>query len=344
MEENAVSVKRAQLQARLAAERANLLYQLRGLDEETLCAVAIEDGWTARDIFPHLGYWDAFYANRMQLVLEGRRREIRSLDGEEALDELNAQTRQQFARLNLSEAIAICLKERHGFLATLARTPDELLYRRIQIRPGWRTSMYSWTRWRHQHDAEHATVIQQWRKRLARPELPRPPASKLLLRPLLQASRQEFMSLAVLLSSSERNTRPVCGPWTLRDVFGHISGYEFMGVMALKQLSEGETPSFTKTIRNFDAFNEAQVTAKQNLSWRQVLEEYRTVRRALVTLLDVLSDGVLMQPFVAPWGSPITGYQYLIGLAVHEQEHAAILRRALHLPLLPKRLRHYRTG
>ncbi len=74
------------------------------------------------------------------------------------------------------------------------------------------------------------------------------------------------------------------------------------------------------------------------------MDEYRAVRKALVTLLDNLSDETLVRPFVAPWGSPITGYQFLFGLAIHEQEHAAILRNTLRIRPLPKRLRHYRTA
>ncbi|MEZ4515893.1 MAG: DinB family protein [Chloroflexota bacterium] len=150
------------------------------------------------------------------------------------------------------------------------------------------------------------------------------------------------MSLAVLLAPNERNTRPICGSWTLKDVVGHLTVYELMGVTALKDLMEGHSPKFTKTIRNFEAFDEAQVVAKQGIDWSQALSEYRTVRKALVALVDNLSDEQPMRPFVAPWGSPITGYQYVFGLAIHEQEHAAILR--CYTFTLPKRLRHYREA
>lgn len=344
MDEPNLTVRRATLQARLAAERAGFLYQLRGLDEESLCTAPIGEGGTARDMFAHLGYWDAFYADRIQYISDGRRDEIKPLEGDAEIHRLNAEARQHFGRLDLGQAVAIAVKERNGFLATLARTTDDLLYRRIQLAPGWRVTPATWARWRYKHDAEHATEAGRWRRSYRSDRDPRPPASKVILRPFLGASRQEFMSLAALVVPDQRSTRPVCGPWTLRDVIGHLAVHEFMGVTALKDLTAGQSPEYPKTVRNFDTFNEAQVLARQGIGWAQTIDEYRAVRQALVTLLDNLSEEELVRPFVAPWGSPITGYQYLFGLAIHEQEHAAVLRNTLHLRPLPKRLRHYRAA
>ncbi len=251
----------------MAAERAGFLYEMRGLDEDTLCTVTLDDGWTTRDMFPHLGYWDAFYADRIQRLLGGRRHEIQPLEDDQALDRLNAETRRQFSHLGLAEAVAIAVKERNGFLATLAQTTDNQLYRRVQLGPDWRTSVATWTRWRYQHDAAHAAEIGRWRRRYRTNRGEKSPASKVILRPFLSASRQEFMSLAALIGSEERNKRPVCGHWTLRDVIGHLTTYEFMGVTALKDLAGDETPQFSKTIRNFNTFNEAQVVARRSVDW-----------------------------------------------------------------------------
>lgn len=336
-------VRRAQLEARLAAERANLHYQLRGLDEQALCHEDIVTGWTARDLFPHLGYWDAWTTERIQLVLNDRRDEIKWLNDPEDVDQMNREMRQLTAQQSLRDALAISLKERYAFLVTLSQTPDDLLFQRIQIRPGWRTSIYTWARDRYRHDAAHAADIQRWRRTRGKPAKGAS-FSRLILRPLLSASRQEFMSMSQLVPPDARNKLPVKGAWTLQDVLGLISVYEYMGVTALKDLSKGRSPEISKTIRNFETFNEAQVVAKRGTGWNEMLEEYRLVRRGLTMFLDQLTDEDLMRPFVAPWGAPITAYQYIFGLAIHEQEQAAALRRALHLRPLPARLRHYRPN
>jgi uncharacterized damage-inducible protein DinB len=345
MAEKTITARRAELHARLAAERANVFYVLRGLDEETLCTTPVSDGWTVRDKLPHLGYWDAFYADRIQRLVDGRRLEIDLPADDAARDDLNATARHMFSHMNWGQAVAVAVKERNGLLATLARTPDDVFFGRFYLGQGRRASPATWARARYAHDAGHAAQIAQWRDTLPpHTAAPKPPASKVILRPFLAASRRELMALAGLIAADERHTRPVCGPWTLRDVLSHLTGYEFMAVTALRDLSAGRTPYFEKTIRNFDAFNEAQALARRDVAWPQTLDDYRAVRKALVTLVDTLSDAELTQPFTAPWGSPITGYQYVFGLAIHEQEHAAILRRALRLPALPRRLRHYRAA
>lgn len=344
MEYTVTSIPRTSLLARLAAERAGLLYQLRGLDQETLCTTPVVDDWTARDLFPHLGYWDAVYADRLQRVADDRRHEITQIADEETLDELNAAARRQFSRASLGQAVAIAVKERNGFLAALARVPDDILFRRLQIAPDWRIAPSTWARWRHLHDAEHANDLARWRRQWDVPQSPRPPASKVILRPFLAAARQEFWALSSLIEARERITRPVCGSWTLRDVLGHITIYEVMGVIALQAISAGESPRFPKTIRRFDTFNEAQVVARQRVDWPQALSEWRAVRKALVTLLDQATDEGLARAFTAPWGTTISGYQYVFGLAIHEQEHAAALRQSLDLAPLPQRLRHYRAA
>lgn len=343
MDKMSEPARRADLQARLAAERANLFYALRGLDEETLCTAPLDGGWTVRDILPHLGYWDAFTADRLEKLIDGRREDIQWLDPD-ALDGINAEVRLGFGPLDLGQAAAIAIKERNGFLVTLARMPDEVLFGRVNLGASWRVSPSTWVRRRHRHDAEHAAQINAWRRQLPVKPLPKPPASKIVLRPFLAASRRELMALARLLAPGEQDTRPICGAWTLRDVLGHLTLYEALGIAALRELAAGNQPQPDVTIRNFDAFNQAQALARQPIGWEQTLAEYKAVRKGLMTLVDHLSDSDLMRPFEAPWGSAVTSYQYVFGLGIHEQEHAAMLRQALGLRALPQRLRHYRLA
>lgn len=348
MDKKSRQVRRAVLQCRLAAERANLFYELRGLDEKTLCTTPLHDGWTVRDILPHLGYWDAFYAEQLETLIAGCRDEIELPSGEDALEQRNAEVRHTFAHLDLGQATAVAVKERNGFLATLARTPDDVLFRRVYVGHGvghgQRVTPSTWVRHRYEHDAEHAAAIGQWRTGLLGNRSPKPPASAIILRPFLAASRRELMALAGLIAPDERHTRPVCGSWTLCDVLGHLTLYESMGVTALSALANGKQPQFDRTIRNFDTFNDAQALARRHIDWDQTLAEYKAMRKALMKLVDQLSESKLMIPYMAPWGSPITGYYYVFSLGLHEQEHAAILRQALGLSALPGRLRHYRPA
>ncbi|MEZ4515892.1 MAG: hypothetical protein R3C44_03295 [Chloroflexota bacterium] len=132
MDNAELPVKRATLQARLAAERANFFTRCAAWARK---ASARLRSWKidGTRLSPHLGYWDAFYTDRIQRLIDGRRKEIRSLDGKSELDDLNTAARQQFSRLDLNQAMAIALKERNAFLTTLARVPDDMLFRRVQL-------------------------------------------------------------------------------------------------------------------------------------------------------------------------------------------------------------------
>ncbi len=333
--------RRALLVARLAAERANLFFQMRGFEADVLATFSISNGWTVKDVLPHLAYWDAFYANRLSLLQDGRHHDIRPLDDDE-LDERNCQTKTQFAAAPFEQALAISLKERQNFLAVLQHMPDELLYRRFYLGKGWRASGYTWTRWRYQHDAEHAAEIGRCRSSMPAAALKTRPAPRGVLRALLQSTRAEFLALAALVRPSDRETRPLCGHWTLKDIITHLTVFEQFGVSALNQLLAGAQPQFELTIANFDAFNEAQIVSRHGIPSTRAFEKQQLTRRSLLSLLDAADDELLALPFTAPWNSLTTGYRLLVALAVHEQEHADILRRSLGLPRLPKRSRLFR--
>ncbi len=59
---DALALWRKQLLARLAAERVYLLQQYWGLPADMICRYPMnEQGWTAKDLLAHIGFWDAFY-------------------------------------------------------------------------------------------------------------------------------------------------------------------------------------------------------------------------------------------------------------------------------------------
>lgn len=332
--------KRQGLLESLSAERANLFYQMRGLTEALLCTGINGSNLSMRDRLPELGYGDALTASNISHVMRDDRAAVRLESPADRPSILAIRG----VDPPLPEALAIALKERIGFLNALNQVPDDMLFRRLSLPNKRRATMATWVRARARQDGIQAQELARWRPAvLAESADGRPPPTRLILRPLLQASRQEFMVLATRIPPAERESRPVCGHWTLKDVFGHISVYEHIGTTMMRQLVEGEPPTFEQTIRDFDRFNESQVVSRQPVAWKEIADAYRIVRKVNLSLLESLSDEALAVPFVAPWGSPMTGYDYIIGLAAHEREHAAMLRSSLGLQPLPKRSRYPAT-
>jgi hypothetical protein len=336
------SDQRAQLLARLAAERSYLLLQLEGLDEEALSHAPVTEGWTAAMLLAHLAAWEAFAADRLSKLADGRRAEIKPLSGDDSLETRNAAMRERFAHLPFTEAVAISQKERRGFLLALGRLPDDALTRRVVLRPGWRVTPHQWARLPHLHDVEHAPDLARWRRGFPPDDPSLRFIHRSLLRPILGLSRKEFLALAALVKPGEREMRPVEGSWTLKQVLGHLSDYERLGVVALRAVAAGREPEYDTSISDFDGYNAGRGPSWAGLSWAETWATYWATREALLRLAESLSAEALARPFLAPWPAMTTACGYLLDMAQHEREHADGLRRALGLPALPRRLG--RTG
>jgi hypothetical protein len=275
----------------------------------------------------------------MSKVMDGRMQEVQVFVDDEATDAHNAQRHQQLKDVPLENAIAMLLKERSGFYALLDRIPDEALHRRLQLPDGRRTQMRTWVRWRWLHDAEHAKELVQWRKQLPDAIKGQRMGPKYILRALLQTTRKEFLLTADLISEDERTTRPICGNWTLKDLIGHLTDWEWVGIDGLRQLAAGQTPEFNYSISlNFDEFNNPRAAARRNQPWDEVWHEFKDNRRQLLALLDAMPESQLARQFVAPWNRPITGYLWTTIWFGHEHEHAIDVRQALKISNWPKRL------
>ncbi len=291
-----------------------------------------------KDLLVHVGLWDAFHTGRLSKIRSDRLSEIEPVGDQSAMDALNDRLFEAYESLSLEMAMAVSLKERNAYLAELSRWSDEQLHSQITMPWGWRTRASSWLRLRHRHDAAHAAELVQWRQHLPRERL-RKPGPRFIMRAILYAARKEFLSLAALVPASERNRQPVCGIWTLKDLVGHLTDWELVGVGALRQLVEGVTPEFESDILDFDIFNDANAAARSSQPWEDVWQEFHETRDEFLDLLAQLPDSQLSRPFTAPWRSNLTAYQWILIWPGHEREHALDLREALHVPNLPKRLR-----
>ncbi len=328
---------RRHLLARLAAERSYLLWQLRRLDEETLSRHQVSETWTAKDLLAHVAGWDAVHSGRIAMIKDGYLNQIQPIGGPADMDSLNSELLRRSQGLSLEQALAVCLKERGGYLASLKRLSDQELHRQIRMPWGWRTRLRVWAKWRHEHDATHAGELARWRKQLPK-KVVRAVGPKYVLRAILSASRKEFITLAALVPPEERDRRPVCGVWTLKDLAGHLADWELVGVAALKQLVDGNVPEFEPGMSDFEEFNNKSASARRQQSFKAVWDEYIATRHKLLDLLARLGQQELSRTFATPWGTSSI-YSWILIWPEHEREHAVDLRLALQITRLPKRLR-----
>jgi hypothetical protein len=336
---DALAYRRKQLVARLAAERAYFLRQYERLAAETLCGVPVNgEGWTAKDLLGHVGYWDAFHARRMSLVLDGRKQEIELLGGQEERDALNQQAFEQFRGMQLDEVLAVCLKERRGFLTILDSVPDELLHRRIRVAGEWQTMMRTWVRRRFLHDAGHAVELERWRSTLSENGSQVQVGPKVILQAIIRAAWQEWATAVALVPADDWAMRPISGEATLLELMRRLTGWAKFGAGTLARLAQGPL-AFPVTTATYELFDDALAAANQGQTEDQVWVACLEAQQKLLSQIETTPEPALAIAFVTPWGTATTGYRFATFCGTRPSVFAADLRRSLALPNLPRRLR-----
>lgn len=311
---------RRQLLALIAGERAEFLYLLLGLDEETLATRPLFDGQTLKDLLAHIASWDELYRERIALALSGRQEEIAAVD----LDERNAAVRARRQAWTLSQALAAFTDGRQSFLEALAQVPDDQLHRPVAISGVDARPMSVWAVWRASHDAGHAADVRRWLNEND-DHLEGDLGPKAVLAAALEASREEIGALAALVPEADRAGRPLEEAWTLKDVAGHLADWE---LFLLECLAVGRMLDMGYG-GDVDRWNAAHAAARREQAWAHVWSDYRQARRQTVELVQGLEQEALAALLNNPWGKDTTTYRVVEWWLEHEREHAAGLRSAL---------------
>jgi uncharacterized damage-inducible protein DinB/predicted RNase H-like HicB family nuclease len=312
-----LAVWRDHLLARLAAERAGLLWQFIGLDERELTESPVFGDWTAKDLLAHVASWDELSAERIALILAGRGGEITGVDPNIRNAALHAERRDW----PLERALGAFLTARADFLATLARLPDEELHQMRRF-PWGEASVYLWTQWCIQHDADHAADLVTWREARG---LERRAGPKTILQAALAAAREELLAAAALIPAEARTSRPVCGEWTLKDMLGHIADWEWLGVEGLSDMATGRLAQ-VEHVEDVGAWNQAHAEARRDQPWEEVWTDFHAAHKALLEILKGMSETDLARRFPFPWGPEGTPYQWVCIYVAHDRGHAGDLR------------------
>ena len=326
---------RGQLLARMAAERAALLWELVGLDDAVLTDRPVFDDYTAKDLLAHIAAWDELFAERAELALAGPSGAIASVDLSRN-DLLHAQRRDW----TIDQSVAAFVDARKTFLAAIDGADDTALLRMRRFSWG-RRSIRGWANWRPKHDAAHAGELARWRRR---ERLPRDTGPRSLLLAALESGRDELLSAAALVPAEERASQTVCGAWTLKDLLGHMADWESFCVAGLRLLADGRSPDLG-WLGELEDWNQQHFAARRDQPWQQVWGDLYDRRQELMTILGGLSQAELTRAapsprIVRPEASP---YTWVLIWLEHDREHAAHIRAALGLPW-PRRLLHFATS
>ena len=144
----------------------------------------------------------------------------------------------------------------------------------------------------------------------------------------LVAAREELLAAVDLVPTEERSTRVVCGEWTIRDLLGHVAGWEGLWVESLRQLAAGRPPEFEQ-IESIEVKNQAFYHARRDQSWEEPWADLQTAREAMLEVLQGIDEEELGRSFVFLLGIEGTAYRWVRIFLEHDLEHARELKEEL---------------
>ena len=143
----------------------------------------------------------------------------------------------------------------------------------------------------------------------------------------LTVVREELLSAMATVPPEGRETTPVGGEWTLKDVVAHIVAWERLGAEGLRHMGGGRTPQ-VEHVTDIDAWNAAQCEACRDQSWDHVWSELHATRMETVDALEAITLADLHKIYPFPWGEEGTAYDWVGVYVDHDWEHARELMNA----------------
>ena len=309
-----MAARRRWLVARLAAERAGLLAGLWGLDERSLTGVPVVGDWTVKDLLAHIAAWDRWEERTMRAMASG---EVADLTATDDFDGTNAGFVTAWPEHGLEAVVAELGEARAELLAWVESLQEEVFFEpRFYGGDDWSFPAVLQIQW--EHDADHGEQIGAWREAGG---LRGTSGTKAVAVAALEAARGDLLAAADLVPAEVRESWPMCGEWTLKDVLGHIADWELFGAEGLRMMAAGQAPS-VEPVEDVDAWNQIHAAARQEQSWEVVWDDLYGARRAMMDVLRGMAEEQLTITYPFPWGVEGTAYDWLSVYVGHDREHA----------------------
>jgi uncharacterized damage-inducible protein DinB/predicted RNase H-like HicB family nuclease len=248
-----LNARRNSLLAQLAAARADLLYHLIGLEENQLATLPALDTWTVKDVLAHIAAWDRWELQVMQTMASG---ETPDFSAVKDVDAFNAAVVNQWQKRTLKDVLDELHAARTAWVDWLQEVPLTTFFQPRKYRK------YDWSfpgcvEVQKKHDSEHGKQIASWRETQHLEFEPWPKSgAKATLLAALRAQREALQAQITLIPANQRDNRPICGEWTLKDVVGHIADWESWVVEGLRAMAAGQQPR-TENVEDVEAWNQA---------------------------------------------------------------------------------------
>ncbi len=306
--ESGYRYRRAELRARLAAERAQLLNSLLGLKVEVLEGRPLQGITSAAGMLSAVAAREESFVSVLTQPVEGPATEM---NPEIAINPLPA---------GFDDALARCVGARTRFLDAFARIPDAVVFG-DPAKSGSALSPLSMATQCHWSDASLSVRVSAWSRDYETGGSTGPIS---LLLATVRAARKELLTTVALVPTEARELAVFDGGRTLPQIFRLIAELErsFLGYLARAGCAPVEAAR--------------QPTGTRDDRWKSAWSDLHAVHAALIQVLDTLSPAAYATTIGNDHDAESV-YTWARGCLLHDRLRGAHIRAALELDW-PERL------
>ncbi len=147
------------------------------------------------------------------------------------------------------------------------------------------------------------------------------------LRKRLISSHQAVLDLVESIDGPTALALRANEGWSGQDMLAHLAASE-LGHCEVIRLLLSDEPTLIPDF-DLDTFNNAEVAKRSQMSWKEILAEYRANRMATLALLDTVPDSAWGKSGPHPGGFDTSVEGVFRVIAIHEKRHLKDLGGAL---------------
>jgi hypothetical protein len=144
---------------------------------------------------------------------------------------------------------------------------------------------------------------------------------------ILQKLESSHALMMAQLNEIDKN-RKIYPLWTIREIVAHLSGWDDAAIGFVNALIKGEAPP-TPAMRGTTVYNDETVSTREGLSYDLIVREYIDTRAKLVGLIKQITEEMVVQPSILPWGAEGSLESIFQVFGPHEEEHASDVKKII---------------
>jgi hypothetical protein len=144
---------------------------------------------------------------------------------------------------------------------------------------------------------------------------------------ILESLNNSYAAMIAQLNEVDKQHK-IYPLWTIREIVAHLSGWDDTAIEFAGALVNGKTPPVPAPLGP-DLYNQETVSTREALSYDHIVREYMDTRRKLITIISQMTEEMLIQKSILPWGGEGSLEDIVQVFGPHEMEHAMDVKKII---------------